>query len=102
MTQIAPKEYLTEKIDNLIKWLETLSFVKNNVTAMSVLPSFRDTEWAIGYISKITPAFDKDPEIVLDDLLKQCNVEKSAFSKEQLDKIRRYLECFVDALKNAK
>jgi hypothetical protein len=92
---------MTEKIDNMIKWLEKIPFIKSNPTAMQVLPTFRDTQWAKGYIQMIIPAYDKDPEVVLDDLIKQCDVEKDKFNKEQLDKMRLYLACFVDSVKDA-
>lgn len=96
------EQFISGKIDNLIKWLETMPAVKSNSEAMSKLPSFRDTKWAIWYIEQILPAYRSDPERVLSQIIADCGMKDGDFNKDERHKFGQYLKCFVTAVSTAK
>lgn len=93
-------EFLEQKVDNLINYLQSIPNVRKNSEAMQKLPSFRDIPWTISFCKQIgdSEIWKTDKQNVLSQLICDCNMKMNDFTEQERAKFLAYLECFVDVV----
>lgn len=93
------RDFLLEKSNNLIKWIENDKLVANDhpllVFLRKCIQNFDNMLVFIGSVEKVT---DQDGNIKresLDTLLKMFCLSVDDFKDEHIDKLNRYFKCFV-------
>lgn len=91
-------QFLSQKINQCIGYLERIPSVRANKDAMVKLPTFRDIPWTIGFCYQIKDHFWTKPEEVVDQLIAECCMKPSEFTPHQKGVFCDFVDCFVSTV----
>ena len=98
------KDFLLSKLDNLINWIEKEKLVEINHELILKLKSLKTNyDDLLLFIMYLSQKADSNCDICISDMnafFLHYEIKLTSFSKDVIEKITRYIKCFVKTIRN--